>query len=103
VQISLFSGKRAMFISIIVILFLITPAISLLAQDNYIPKDPVFARRIALLTGIGAPTIFGLAGLIFNISVPENMNMSQGILPVLSEFHTTFNSYHLFAWIGHLS
>ncbi|HEB31916.1 MAG TPA: hypothetical protein ENI15_13745 [Spirochaetes bacterium] len=86
-QISLFSGKRAMFISIIVILFLITPAISLLAQDNYIPKDPVFARRIALLTGIGAPTIFGLAGLIFNISVPENMTMSQGIL--LSNMITT--------------
>ncbi len=79
-QISLFSGKRLMFFSIILILLLITPALSLLAQDNYIPKDPVFARRIALLTGIGAPTIFGFAGLIFNIDVPGNMTMSQGIL-----------------------
>ena len=79
-RIFLFSGKRLMFISIIVIFLLITPAISLLAQDNYIPKDPVFARGIALLTGIGAPTIFGFAGLILNISVPENMNMAQGIL-----------------------
>ena len=79
-QISLFSGKRSIIISIIVILFLISPAISLLAQDNYIPKDPVFARRIALLTGIGAPTLFGFAGLMFNIKPPGNMTMAQGIL-----------------------
>jgi hypothetical protein len=80
VQNSLFSGKKTMFISIIVILFLIFPAISLLAQDNYIPKDPVFARRIALLTGIGAPTLFGFAGLISNIDTPGNMTQAQGIL-----------------------
>ena len=86
-QTSLFGGKRVMFIAVIVIFLLITPAIGLLAQDNYIPKDPVFARRIALLTGIGAPTIFGLSGLIFNISVPGNMTMSQGIL--LSNMITT--------------
>jgi hypothetical protein len=87
VEISLFSGKRAMFISILVIILLITPVIGLFAQDDYIPKDPIFARRIALLTGIGAPTLFGFAGLISNLHTPGNMTMAQGIL--MSNMMTT--------------
>jgi hypothetical protein len=69
-----------MLISIIVIILLITPTISLFAQDNYIPKDPIFARRIALLTGLGAPTLFGFAGLMSNMDTPGNMTEAQGIL-----------------------
>lgn len=72
--------KRLMFIPCIVLVLIIIPTISILGEESYIPKDPIFARRIALVSGIGTPIIFAFAGLMLNLAHPENMSMSQVIL-----------------------
>ena len=77
----LFSNTRAaMAIFSIVIVLVLVPAINLRGDDNLIPKDPAFSRQVASFTGVGAPFLFSMAGMIINASPPDNMNIGQATL-----------------------
>lgn len=89
---SIFNTKRSILIPCTIFVLIVIPCINLSGEDSYIPKDPVFARRVALLTGIGVPIVFGYAGLMFNFAEPQNLSYSQIVL-----------ANNLITWMGLLT
>ena len=72
--------KTVAVICCVAVAFTFIPAVNLLGEEQMIPKDPVFSRQVASLTGIGAPVLFSIAGMIVNGSQPEHLNFAQATL-----------------------
>jgi len=66
--------------------FLLHPVANLMGEDEYIPKDPRFARRLGFITGVATPLFLGSLGM--GISGPSDSTTPQviGISMVTSIF-----------------
>ena len=70
-------SKFHLIIPVMILSFLLHPVANLMGEDEYIPKDPRFARRLGFITGVATPLFLGSLGM--GISGPSDSTTPQVI------------------------